>query len=245
MSISFLQWNILVTEPIENIAKTIKSLDPDIAVLQEISKNFEEQNQKDTGKYLANELGYNYFVKEAHIWKDGRLVSNGIYTKHKILNSKYIYIKNSEDGADEDWSKEGRVYIEASIDMNSRVLNIGTTHLSYVSAFKWNDDKEKEAKKLLNILKDKNKNFIFGGDLNAFPDSSVVRGIMCNLQHCGPSFEEKTFANKPFDDGRGFSGEDLAYRIDYVFASYDLKILSSKIVQTPFSDHLPILVEFE
>jgi endonuclease/exonuclease/phosphatase family metal-dependent hydrolase len=33
--------------------------------------------------------------------------------------------------------------------------------------------------------------------------------------------------------------------LDYIFASKDIKVASSEIVNTDYSDHLPILVELE
>jgi endonuclease/exonuclease/phosphatase family metal-dependent hydrolase len=43
----------------------------------------------------------------------------------------------------------------------------------------------------------------------------------------------------------GFEENELNRRLDYVFASKNFKVISSEIISTDFSDHLPILVELE
>ena len=46
-------------------------------------------------------------------------------------------------------------------------------------------------------------------------------------------------------DYKDFKETKLRWRLDYVFASKDIRVIRSKIIKTKFSDHLPILVEFE
>ena len=53
---------------------------------------------------------------------------------------------------------------------------------------------------------------------------------------------QATWTTKPFDYG-GFAETELRWRLDYAFATPDLEITSAKIVETEYSDHLPILVE--
>ena len=43
----------------------------------------------------------------------------------------------------------------------------------------------------------------------------------------------------------GFEEKELRWRLDYVFASKNIKVLSSQIIPTEWSDHLPVLVECE
>jgi endonuclease/exonuclease/phosphatase (EEP) superfamily protein YafD len=55
---------------------------------------------------------------------------------------------------------------------------------------------------------------------------------------------KNTWTTKPFDYG-DFSEHGLNWLLDYVFAAADIKIVSSEIISTEYSDHLPILVTFE
>ncbi len=89
-------------------------------------------------------------------------------------------------------------------------------------------------------------NFIFTGDLNSIPNSFTVKSILTktNLRNAGPDFDQKTWTTKPFNY-HGFSENNLNWRIDYTFVSKDIKVVSSEIVDTDLSDHLPILTVIE
>ena len=85
---------------------------------------------------------------------------------------------------------------------------------------------------------------IFTGDLNITPNTESIKLIEKHLKNCGPNYNESTWTTKPFDF-MGFKETKLKWRVDYVFASKDVKVLNSKIIKTKYSDHLPILVEIE
>ncbi|MBI3190117.1 endonuclease/exonuclease/phosphatase family protein [archaeon] len=138
----------------------------------------------------------------------------------------------------------GRAYIEATININGLKMTVGTVHMSFVPYFATTLKKKKEFELLYKILRNKNTRFIFSGDLNARPNSYIVKVLKRNFRHCGPSLKQPTWTTKPFDY-MGFKENKLRWRIDYVFATSDMRVLSSKIIKTKYSDHLPILVEFE
>ena len=87
-------------------------------------------------------------------------------------------------------------------------------------------------------------NFIFTGDLNLSPNAKSIRLIEKELKHCGPDYKEPTWTTKPFSF-MGFEETKLKWRLDYIFASKDVKIINSKIIKTRYSDHLPIILEIE
>jgi endonuclease/exonuclease/phosphatase (EEP) superfamily protein YafD len=88
----------------------------------------------------------------------------------------------------------------------------------------------------------KEKNYIFTGDLNAFPGSFLLNELngLSNIKNVGPDDSEKTWTTKPFEK-QGFIENDLNWRLDYVFTTSDIMVNSSEVVDTEFSDHLPIL----
>lgn len=87
-------------------------------------------------------------------------------------------------------------------------------------------------------------NYILTGDLNAKPDGTLITGLSEKLVNAGPPMDELTFTTKPFDL-HGFKVDGLEYRIDYVFTSQDVNVLSCQILRTDISDHLPLLLEIE
>lgn len=82
------------------------------------------------------------------------------------------------------------------------------------------------------------------GDFNSAPDSSTIKKIETRLKAIGPDYSELTFTTKPFQH-EAFRVDGLEWRLDYIFATSDIKVLSSKIIETDYSDHLPILAEIE
>ena len=108
------------------------------------------------------------------------------------------------------------------------------------------DHRKKEIDNLVEILKTKEKDFVFAGDLNSIPKSYALQEIerIKTLKNPGPDFKENTWTTKPFDY-HGFKEDKLNWRIDYVFLTTDLKVMDSQIMRTDISDHLPILLEIE
>jgi endonuclease/exonuclease/phosphatase family metal-dependent hydrolase len=245
MNVSFLQWNIWYDEDIENIARDLKANKADIICLQELSNNNHVQSHVNGGEYLAKELGYNYYEKELQTYEvDGKTVitANGIFTKFPIKKSHYVWVNEPTGvGGFED---EHRAYLESELDINGSTLTVGTVHMSYTHAFKVSSRKQQETDKLVAELARHKNNFIFSGDLNAEPNSYVIKKVESALTHVGPDYVKKSWTTKPFSHN-GFEEDKLSWRLDYVFATPDIKVSSTEIEKSKFSDHLPIRVEFE
>jgi len=243
-----LQWNIWYKDDIDNILKTILEVKADIVCLQELTVNHPHYNQKiDTAKYIADGIQFDYFYKPAQVRKlevDKEMsYGNGIFSRYPITKQSFDYILKLDTPSDEeDYSTENRVYIEVELDTPSGKLSIGTTHMSYTDKFLSTPAKEAEADKLVSLIQSKKERFILTGDFNALPESYTVSSVLKHLVNSGPSLETKTWTTKPFSY-KGFEADDLHWRLDYCFATPDIKIKSAQVLQTPFSDHLPILIE--
>lgn len=93
MKISILQWNIWGLEDINNISKFLNTNKVDIICLQELTINYPKQTIKNTPRYLANKLKYNYFYKGMPISiENGKKMwlANGIFTKYPIFKKKVL-----------------------------------------------------------------------------------------------------------------------------------------------------------
>lgn len=244
-----LQWNIWYREDIENILKTIREIDPDIVCLQELVADRTLSDPKaDRPRYIAEGLGFGYFFKSAQDEiSDGRRqkFGNAIFSRYPMLDSHFHYIQDPQepDGQALDYSKEGRVCIEVVLDIDGKRVTVATTHMSYSDRFLPNPAKVAEDERLLEILRNRDGNFIFTGDLNVPPESDIVTKISGILRHAGPEFSWKTWTTKPFSYN-GFEVSALDYRLDYCFVSPDMAVKSAVAVDTPYSDHLPLLLEF-
>lgn len=246
MKLSILQWNVWYKENPDHIIKQINILNPDIVCAQELVQNSQLSKKIDTAKYIANKIGYHLVSKIAETWdnkKDKTSQSNGIFSKLPIIKNSFEYIKKPRHNPI-NAAYEGRVYIEVKVKAGSKILTIGTTHLSYSDHFKLNSSRKAETDNLIKILKKHIKNYIFTGDLNSVPSSYTIKSIGQYFRNAGPDFEEKTWTTKSFDY-HGFKETDLKWRLDYVFTTKDIKVIAASIINSPYSDHLPVLVEVE
>lgn len=243
--IKLLQWNIWYKEKIENVLKILKEIDADILCLQELSNDSIFNKNIDTAKYLQENLQMNMFYKDSNTWAtyNKKSQGNAILTRYQIIKSDFKYLQEPNHDI-KDASREGRIYLEAAIKINDKELTIATTHLSYTSRLEMTDAKKKEVDNLVNILKTKKNNYIFTGDLNSLPESYTIKEISKYLKNAGPDFNVKSWTTKNHEDKWGFKTDKLDWRIDYIFCTKDMQIKSAEILNVPYSDHLPILIEF-
>lgn len=240
MKVSVLTWNVWYKEKAENIDELLKQENADIICLQELTQNATHSTQKDVPSFISKALGYNYYHVVANAWGNETL-GNGIFSKFPLVERNHIYVAERNDDSD-DFSKEGRVYVEAQVNLGEQFLTVGTTHLSYTHKFEETNQKLREVGNFINQLK--NERYIVCGDFNVIPESKTIRDISQKLQHVSPPFNQKTWTTKPFSYN-GFEEKELNWRLDYIFASQDFKILSTSIVDTDYSDHLPVKIVFE
>lgn len=245
MNIKILQWNILWTEKIENIVSALKKIDADIICLQELTRGAKVNNNIDTAMFVAKELDFHYFYQDAQVWPSGekQAQGNAVFSRFPITDSRCLFLQESKPNP-KDATEEGRTYTECTIEIERKKIQVATVHLSFTPRFEYTKERKHETENLINIIKNKEEQFVLMGDFNASPESEVMRQILPYLKDCGPSFDQKTWSTKPFEK-KGFVVNDLNWRIDYVLSSPDIKVVSSEIIKTDYSDHLPVLVTFE
>lgn len=244
MNISLLQWNIWYKEDLTRIADFLKKQKADVICLQELTINSRDQSIKNGPVYIADQLGYHYYCKELPIEStDGKAMTlaNGIFSRFPITAKKFSWINEPKDAGGYD--DEFRAYVGITLEAESSIIHIGTTHMSYTHRFEPTPNKQRETDSLINNLSEHSSRFIFAGDLNALPGSYTLTNIEALMQNAGPGLKDKTWATKPFSYN-GFEETELNWRLDYVFNTKDIKVLSSRIVETNYSDHLPILTTF-
>lgn len=245
MKLSYLQWNVWYLEDIHNIAKYLKDNPADVIALQELTVNHPGQSENDTPKHIAEQLGYHYCKGGEDFTEDNeeRWFGNAIFSKYPIVSSRQAWV--NEPVGTGGFDDEYRTYLEAILDVDGTEVVIATTHMSYTHKFEVTDRKRQETDKLIAQLAEiADKKVIFSGDLNAVPESYVVSGVSKLLQSADPEPDKKTWTTKPFSY-KGFEETELNWRLDYVFASKSVEVISSNIEQTEFSDHLPIRAEFK
>jgi endonuclease/exonuclease/phosphatase family metal-dependent hydrolase len=241
-NLSILQWNIWYLEDIHNVAEFLSKNVADVICLQELTINFDKQQNVHTPNFIAKQLSYHVYFQEITFAGKEIKLANAIFSKYPIINSRTVWI-NQEQGSG-NYDDENRAYIEATLDVGGEELKVGTVHMSYTHKFEPSERKLTETKKLIEAIAPNTERFILTGDLNAEPESQVVNSVGRVLKNCGPGYSENTWTTKPFSY-KGFDANTLDWRLDYIFATDDIKISKAQVLATDYSDHLPILVEIE
>jgi endonuclease/exonuclease/phosphatase family metal-dependent hydrolase len=243
MRLKILQWNIWYQEKIENILKILKNADADIVCLQELTINGLWNNYKDTTKFISKKLRLYSKFAPVQTFPEGNTSGIGILSKFPIKGVKIYPIQ--DEVMVQNFKYEKRACLSTKIQIDGKTkLKVATAQLSYTPRLKITKQKEKEIRKLLDFIKKQKENFLIAGDFNATPNSYILNKIKKYLKNCGPSYKEPTWTTKPFNK-QGFKANKLKWRLDYLFSTRDINIISSKIIKTNFSDHLPIIVEIE
>jgi len=246
-TIKVLQWNVWYHEKVDNLTSFIKRTDADIVCAQELTVNFKDANPGvDVPKEIAKTCGYEYFFHPMTIYgTDGEALQmgNGIFSKFPIANKNFIYVQKADPNI-KSYETEDRSYIEVVLDIRGKQLKVGTVHLSYSKEFKDTEKKLAESKKLYEAVQDNHERFILAGDFNATPDSQIIKQLSDIFIHADPDTNRPTWTTKPFSY-QGFEANSRDWRLDYIFATEDINVVNNKIIETSYSDHLPILAEIQ
>lgn len=178
----------------------------------------------------------------AQSWnKNTRSQGNMILSKIPFKSTFSYFIQEFNTNEEPSFSDEGRVVVGVDLQTSSKI-KILTTHMSYTPEFTETEKKKLESKRLLDYLGKVEGHFILAGDLNATPSSDLVRELDTKYKNLSPNFTNPTWTTKPFRH-QGFEVNELSYRLDYIFGSKQLELISNKVIDTKFSDHLSVLCE--
>jgi endonuclease/exonuclease/phosphatase family metal-dependent hydrolase len=241
MKISVLQWNVLFNEKADNILNFIKQVGADIVCLQELTQTSAANPSRDLPAEIE-QLGYEVAYVVTVDKPDFRM-GNGIFSKFPIDSLRNVFVRHDVPGGTGP-SNESRAYLEIQVIAGNKPLKVGTVHLSFTPGFIFLPEKKAEAKRFKTAIQDNKSNFIFSGDLNALPSSHFITELDQMFRPAGPDYTQATWTTKPFDY-KGFKADKLNWRLDYVYTTPDIKVVSSRTVDTEYSDHLPILTEIE
>lgn len=246
--IKIITWNIngyRSAEKTNSIETLIKINNPDIICLQEIKMNDK----------VLNEYGYHCYYNFAE--KKG-YSGTMIFTKDKPLNIKYNI------GLDR-FDQEGRFILleyEKFILINIYIPHGGRKKENHPYKFS-------VLNKLLDLVKNLNKNIIICTDFNIAHKEIDVKNYKTNYDNNMFSYEERAKVDELLNLGlvdsfrslvkegniysmwpNGFNARtrNMGWRIDYIFISKDLEknIKSVKYLKEQLgSDHCPYIVDIE
>lgn len=228
MQLKILSWNIWIDGNFGQIADFLKEANADIIGLQEVK---DDDPARNVIGYLKG-AGYQHVSAPVRKTWGGKVWNDGcaIFSKFPILTSTIHPL-----------SKENtRIALQADIRVNNDTLHVFSTHLVHTHQ-KQSDVQDEQVEKLISLLP--KERVMVMGDFNATPESTVVRRMREVLKDTDPS-SAPTWSVHP-KGCHTCNPQKIDTRLDYIFASKDLKIHSPAVGSSKASDHLPISVILE
>ena len=212
-------------------SEKIAALGADIYLLQEVKAPIASQ--------IAKSLKADLFYHEHMLWAGG-----------SAIISKFPIIGRAHEPLVERLGISGnlRIYMEAIIQITKKDdIAVGLVHMP--TPFAGPRKRRQQLEQLIRFIKNHKRRFVLAGDFNAKPESRYIRQLLEKSQvvHTGPDLSIPTWTYGSWERKRrsGAPGSRWRRRIDFVFATPDLKVAMAE-VQTNFpSDHSPILVKFK
>lgn len=209
---------------LEDIAKDLEELAPDVVALQEVDRETPRADGVDQAAWLADRLGMQFAYAATRTEGDGDF---GV-----ALLSRLPFASAQRIGLDSNGSLEPRAAIDAELCTAG-----GPVHVVGVHADVWPWASEAQTRQLAaHVEPYLGKGVIVAGDLNAPPDWKTP-GILAGLglvDVVGRLSEAPTF-----------QGDLWKRRIDYLFMDAPLAsaATAATVLESRASDHLPVLVE--
>jgi len=216
------------------ISEFLKEQHADILSLVEVDTGSIRVIFKDTVKYFMASLGLMHAVEavkypEHTMWKILRYIP--IYRKQSnAILSRY----NFEDVKKYELHKgTKRAVIEATVRCPEKV----TLFLAHLALGK--KTRRKQVRELIDLVNNTRGPVILKGDFNAKPDSAEIRMLIAATRLVDSFHMNKGKIKKTFPTYKPKS------RIDYILTSKDIKVKDFSILDCEFSDHLPVMIDFE
>lgn len=208
----------------EIMADAIKNCGADIVGLNEmrdkgIHPEYEAQAQK-----LSELTGLeNYYFAKATYFTDEGPYGNAFLSRIPIVGVEKILVPDPDP-------KTGTRYYETRCLIKAK-LEGGITVI--VTHFGLNEDEQENAvKTVLENLED--EKCILMGDLNVLPDSELLKPIRERMKDTAEAFSEPLLS---------FPSNNPDRKIDYIFVSKDIEVVSADIPAIVASDHRPHVAE--
>lgn len=216
----------------QKIVEALKNLNPDILALVEVDTG-SFRAKKDEVIFFEKKLGMKSFVEKIKYPFQGFLKlfhyvpilnkqANAIVSKYRLSGIKYHVLKEGMH----------RVVIEASIHCPEKITLL-LAHLSLSG-----NTRKSQIHELIGVVNGIKNPVILMGDFNTFHGKEEIQTLL-----------EKTHLKDHYrldENSIRFTQPTWhpCRRLDYVLTSPRLKVHKYEVLNYPFSDHLPLFVEF-
>lgn len=200
----------------QRIADIITSVAPDVVALQELDSITNRSKGVDVLAQLAG-LTAMYQVYGSSISYDGGKYGIGVLSKEKPLSWKRIPLP-------------GREELRSLLLVEFKEYVLGCTHFSLN-----NDDRQASATIIDEAAKYYKKPVMLAGDINATPDSPVMKTFRKNWSILSDITKFTIPSDKP--------SSTIDYILGYTSKGYVYSVWQNRVLNTQASDHLPLFVD--
>ena len=238
---------------LDRFVEVIQAADVDVVGFNEVDYKTRRSEGVDQAGYIAEQLGWNYYYGGNFPYQGGQW-GNAILTRYPILSTNNTLLDNPKVP-----KNNGQGILHTVLDIDGIPVNFFVTHLeAHIQEIRFN-----QAKQAMRVISQVQGPKIVLGDLNAL---ATYGNLQMVLEPEIPVFlKEFADAHSTYrvltdwetakeDSQAGYLGGGLTFpanspgkRIDYILASFDLRIsgkpYSAQTISTIASDHLPFVAE--
>lgn len=219
-------------------ADYINAVNPDILGINEIrgskidSEKIENINEYNApqAKILASLTGMRYYFAPAIESKNG-LYGNALLSRFDMGESTIIPIPSPPEDMRIFSRYENRCLLKSRINTGSEEITVFVCHMGLNP-----QERLSAVEKICHELDSTEGKKILMGDFNMTPDNELLAPIYDRLVDTEIKMSGNILT---------FPSDSPERKIDYIFASRDLKIISAKVPDRYISDHRVIIAEIE
>ena len=178
---------------------------------------------------VAALLGWHYYFAEALVLGPGNNpYGNSVISRYPLRDARSVPIPDPDPRGYNGYY-EMRCVLRCTVQAGDVPVSLAVTH------FGLNPDEQENAVRTV-LAEAEDRRFILMGDLNVTPEDPVLAPVRARFTDTAAAFRTPQLS---------FPSDAPARRIDYVFVSPDVKVLSAGIPAVVLSDHRPYAAELE
>lgn len=210
--------------------EAIRNHGTDICCLNEVRGEGPIEGYTEQTDAIADGLNYHRYFGEAIKVGGTSPYGNAIIGKHPFKSAETIAIPVTADRTEES-NYEPRCVIKAVSEINGKEVCFLVCHMGLSNA-----ERANAVKTLCGIIDSIELPIILTGDFNTHPQDKVLEPIYSRLTDSDIYSDKKSMFTYP-----SYSPET---KIDYIFFR-GLKCTGSQVITKIYSDHFPIVADFE
>ncbi len=219
---------------LEGVADLIRSTQADIVLLQEVDRGTKRSGGVDQLQALMDRTEYSGAFGRTLDY-DGGLYGIAALSRNGFGYEDTVPLPVLPVQARAGGSHEPRAALVTVAYTRLGRLQALTTHLDAGKGDEYRQQEADRLRELLLIRRAAGLPLMLGGDMNAMPDSAVIKkvlgfGVRDAWAECGQG------------DGFTFPAVKPVRRIDYLFLTESLRCTEARVIDTTLSDHRPLFV---